>query len=121
MKYEKISYKYRLLERESWILDLAETYAGEYLTLNAGMLTIKAGYMWDGPSGPTVDTENFMRASCVHDALYQLIREGVLPLKPHRKRADKLLLKICKEDGMGLIRRHYVYQAVRWFGYEAAR
>jgi hypothetical protein len=34
------------------------------------------GYAWNGPSGPTLDTRNFMRGSLVHDALYQLMREG---------------------------------------------
>ncbi len=96
-------------------------HAGEYLQLSInGELDIKTGYMWDGPSGPTIDTESFMRASLVHDALYQLIREGVLPVKPYRKRADKLLLKICEEDGMSFVRRQYVYQAVRWFGESSA-
>jgi len=38
-----------------------------------GKLTIYAGYAWDGPSGPSIDTLTFMRASLVHDALYQLL------------------------------------------------
>ena len=40
-----------------------------------GLLTIRKGYAWDGPSGPTIDTKDFMRGSLVHDALYQLLRE----------------------------------------------
>ena len=118
IQYEKVSYKYRLLEEYGYSLTwgLMQPAEGKYLVLvHDGVLIIKKGYMWDGPSGPTIDTEDFMRASLVHDALYQLIREDVLPAK-YRKKADKLLLAICKEDGMPYFRRQYVYQAVRWFG-----
>ncbi len=118
MEYERVSYKYRLKETYDQPLTwgLLQIYEGKFLVLAHGILTLKPGYMWDGPSGPTVDTENFIRASLVHDALYQLIREGVLPIKPYRKKADKLLLEICEKDGMSWFRRRYVYYAVRQFG-----
>ena len=45
----------------------------------SSLLTIRTGYAWDGPSGPTIDTKTFMRGSLEHDALYQLIRERLLP------------------------------------------
>ena len=80
-----------------------------------GNLTIKIAYAWDGPSGPTFDTKSFMRGSLVHDAIYQLIALGLID-KRYRKTADKLLVKICKEDGMCWIRRQYVYTGVRWGG-----
>ena len=64
-----------------------------------GMLLIDKGYRWDGPSGPAIDTESFMRASLVHDALYQLIREGHLS-RWRKFYADNLMLAITKEDGM---------------------
>lgn len=79
-------------------------------------LKISNMYAWDGPSGPTIDTESFMRGSLVHDALYQLIREGYLDKKVWRPYADKLLRKICLEDGMSKFRAWYVYHSVRWFG-----
>lgn len=85
------------------------------LTIN-GMLTIKKGYAWDGPSGPTIDTLNFMRGSLVHDALYQLMRDGWLHKVQMRDAADRLLQKICIEDGMSKIRAWLVYQAVHNFG-----
>ena len=53
-----------------------------------GVLTIKKGYAWDGPSGPTLDTKNSMRASLFHDALYQLMRENHIPRNGNRKRAE---------------------------------
>ena len=118
MKYERVSYKYRLLvDEEISFTWRGYAHDGQYLKMTSnGLLMIKAGYMWDGPSGPTIDTESFMRASLVHDALYQLIREGVLPIKPYRKRADVILATLAKQDGMPFWRRWYVYQSVRWFG-----
>jgi predicted HicB family RNase H-like nuclease len=35
----------------------------------------------------------------VHDALYQLMRENYPDLNIHREAADRILQKICKEDG----------------------
>ena len=86
----------------------------------AGKLLIKAGYSWDGPSGPTIDTPNFMRGSLVHDALYQLMREGVLE-QHDRKRTDIILREICRADGMSRLRAWGVYRAVRKFGAGSAR
>lgn len=77
-----------------------------------GLLTVRAGYAWDGPSGPTVDTASFMRGSLAHDALYQLMREGALP-QSCREAADDLLRAICREDGMSWLRAWYVWRAVR--------
>lgn len=85
----------------------------------AGLLRIAERYSWDGPSGPTIDTPNFMRGSLVHDALYQLIRERLLPIQA-KDLADRLLQRICREDGMSAARAWYVYQGVRWFAGEAA-
>ena len=78
------------------------------------LLIVRKGYAWDGPSGPTVDTKNFMRGSLVHDALYQLMREGLLS-RDLRDEADKLLRRICIEDGMSAVRAWIVYQGVHRF------
>ena len=83
-------------------------------------LTIYKGYAWDGPSGPTWDTENFMRGSLVHDALYQLLRAGVLP-QSARRYADDLLREMCLSDGMSRLRAWWVWRALRWFGGRAAK
>lgn len=88
-----------------------------------GKLTLKQGYAWDGPSGPTIDTLNFMRGSLVHDALYQLMREGSLVSSEavdYRLQADKLLQQMCIEDGMSKIRAQWVYLGVRLGGEPAA-
>jgi hypothetical protein len=94
--------------------------ARSYLELKTDRtLIIKRGYAWDGPSGPTIDTRNFMRGSLVHDALYQLMRSGDIDQK-FRKDADVELRKICREDGMSWIRSWWVYWAVRIFAKKAA-
>lgn len=92
----------------------------EYVALDSdGLLTIGAGYAWDGPSGPAIDTKNFMRGSLVHDALYQLLREGHLAPQL-REPADRLLQRLCREDGMSGLRAWWVYQGVRFGGGPAA-
>ena len=94
----------------------------KYISLtNSGYLTIKAGYAWDGASGPAIDTANFMRGSLVHDALYQLMRMGKLNGNKHRKTADLELKNICQKDGMSAVRAWWVYTAVRSFGKDSAR
>lgn len=85
-----------------------------------GKLKIKKGYSWDGPSGPTIDTKNFMRASLIHDALYQLMREEILP-QTQRITADEILRNECRNDGMSRIRAWWVYHGVRLGGKSAAK
>jgi hypothetical protein len=85
-----------------------------------GRLLIFNKYAWDGPSGPTLDTLDFMRGSLVHDALYQLIRSEKLPYST-KGRADALMREICLQDGMSRFRAWYVYQAVKLFGGSSAR
>ena len=93
----------------------------DYLALTTdGVLTVKKSYAWDGPSGPTIDSLNFMRGSLVHDALYQLMRERLLDEETYRDPADRLLQKICREDGMSSLRAWWVYQAVHFFGEPSA-
>lgn len=85
-----------------------------FILRRTGRLTVLRGYAWDGPSGPTFDTKSFMRASVVHDVLYQCLREGLLP-PSYRKRADQELRRYEKMDGMNLIRRFYTFWTLRAF------
>jgi hypothetical protein len=77
-----------------------------------GYLSIKEGYAWDGPSGPTFDTKSSIRASLIHDVLYQMLRERMLPAK-YREMADNELFRVCIEDGMWKWRARLWYRAVR--------
>lgn len=116
-------YKYQLFL--DYGLLLPKAFAGAdiavgYLTLGRdGFLTVGAGYAWDGPSGPTMDTPDSMRASLVHDALYQLIRLGKLS-NGLRAEADKVFREICVAAGMGKIRAYSWWLALRLFGAAAA-
>ena len=119
--YYKPGFKYQLTRDYQVVLPLlGYNITTEYISLNEwGLLTIHRGYCWDGPSGPTIDTKNFMRASLIHDALYQLLREGLLP-QSERFIADKILQKVCIEDGMSKIRAWYVFQGVDKFAASSA-
>ena len=96
-------YKYQLATRYSIAIPIKpkKDITTEFITLDTkGKLTIKNGYAWDGPSGPVVDTKENMRASLVHDALYQLMRQKELSVKTHKDRADKIFKNICIKDGV---------------------
>lgn len=117
IKYKK-GYKYQLFKvyKIQTNIRSVSNIKTHFLMLNTvGLLTIKRGYSWDGPSGPAIDTKNFMRGSLIHDALYQLISMRKLAGK-WRKEADITLKNICREDGMSGIRSCWVYFAVRKFG-----
>lgn len=95
-------YKYQLAEDYSVTVAIRPPAPidTEYISLTTeGVLTVRKGYAWDGPSGPTFDTRSSMRPSLVHDALYQLLREGRLP-QEYRILADEELYRLALEDGM---------------------
>ena len=114
-------YKYQLMEPYEVDTGLAIgdriTTDRNWVVLEAdGRIKLKERYAWDGPSGPTVDTHTFMRGSLVHDALYQLMRNGQLNPERWRKSADQPLRQHCLEDDMSPVRAWYVYRAVRLKG-----
>ena len=90
-----------------------------YCLTTDGRLQINRGYAWDGPSGPTFDTKNFMRGSLVHDVLYQMMREEQLPQDCFHAANDELR-RICLEDGMSRLRAWWVWRAVERFGTASA-
>lgn len=118
--YRKLNkYKYQLMENYFFKTTITlndDVSVMDFVTLrHNGNLEIYKGYAWDGPSGPTIDTKNFMRGSLVHDALYQLIREEKIP-RSYKAYSDTLIRALCVEDGMSAFRAWYVYWAVRLFG-----
>ena len=84
-----------------------------------GTLRVRAGYSWDGCSG-IIDTHCNLRASLVHDALYQLMRQKYLISRTHRKAADRIFKEICVEDGVSGIRSTIYYKVLRRLGGAAA-
>ena len=85
-----------------------------------GTLTIVDGYAWDGPSGPVIDTRQNLRASLVHDALYQLMRLRKLTIKDHKEKADRLFKRICIEDGVSPATAHIYYIGLKLGGKPSA-
>ena len=119
--YYRTGYKYQLVS--TYVHQLSFTIPNNITTpfidvSPDGLMVIREGYAWDGPSGPALDTKNFMRGSLVHDAIYQLERDGFLDIK-FKDSADRELVGICKEDGMGWLRRKYVYWALKHFALSA--
>lgn len=119
IKYEKVGKQYVLLadyEYHNYLLPNKLAIVG-FIEVRPNILLIKAGFKWDGPSGfLTVHTENGMRGSLVHDPIYTLIKEGIYP-KSFRKQSDKILVEICREDGMSWLRSSVWYIAVRMYGW----
>ena len=134
-------YKYRT-SKTFWIftniLPFEEIQIGRITLTVEGLLIIDRGYSWDGPSGPTIDTKNFMPGGIVHDALYEILRCPARPLdrkcdiirgdqtihaathEQVREEADKFLLDIVRADGMSEFRSNYVYKGVRVGGESSA-
>lgn len=83
----------------------------KFIEIENGRLYIAEQYAWDGASGPTIDTKNTMTPSLVHDALYQLMREGLLS-DDFKADADRIFYEMLKERGMWFIRARLWYRAV---------
>ncbi len=114
MKY-KSGYKYQLVEDETFHTRFrpVNDIHSDYLHLHVdGSFMIAKGYCWDGPSGPTFDTKTFMKGSCLHDALYQLMRMNLLPWSQWRI-ADKELEIQCLRDGMWSLRAKWVMAGLK--------
>ena len=123
----KSGYKYQLTEQYVHRLSFKIPHVSRVYIYREGSegtklgdtLIIKRGYAWDGPSGPTFDSKTFMRGSLIHDALYQLIRNGVLPIT-YRDLVDHELYLTCLADGMMPMRAWWVWKAVKFFAASAA-
>ena len=116
IKY-RAGYKYQLAEdTEKMTKIIGYSVKTQFIKLYvSGLMRIKSGYAWDGPSGIAFDTPDFMRGSLYHDAGYELLRKELLP-QSERPIIDSLLMEICLEDGMPEFRADYVFHGVSTFG-----
>jgi hypothetical protein len=117
MKYRR-GYKYQLAElfEIDTPIKPQRTLASSFLILtNTGKLTIRAGYAWDGPSGPTWDTDNSMTPSLVHDAFAQLMREKALD-QCWRIPSNKFFGEMLRKRGMRQWRQKLWVRALDKFG-----
>lgn len=137
--YYTKGYKYRTSESIAVMLPLLpekelSSDAKMITLMREGLLFISAGYSSDGPSGSTIDTKSFMLGAFVHDALYEMLRQGKfdsVEIKSHdgemlsrediRKISDIALRNICLIKNMISFRaKHIVYPAVRKGGLASA-
>lgn len=119
--YYRKGYKYQLVRCYSLQTNITgHSCKTPYIELTPeSVLTINKGYAWDGASRPAYDSKSSMRGSLVHDALYQLMRLGLLP-QSCREKVDDLLHNICVEDGMWHWRAEIWEEAVSHFAASAA-
>ena len=112
-------YKYQLASGYKIVISIKpkEAITTEFIDLDTeGNLLVKNGYAWDGPSGPVKDTPENLRASLIHDALYQLMRNKQLSSRTHRNAADQIFKDVCKEDGVSKYWASIYYAGLRKFG-----
>jgi len=119
--YRKLhGYKYDIRARIVIRVNCPYNFAAEYYSVKDGYMYVEVGYAYDGPSGPAIDTPDFMLASLVHDVFYQAMREGLLPLA-FRKIADKEMYRVCIGQGMWRIRANGAYHFVRLLSEHTAK
>ena len=85
-----------------------------------GRMTIYRGFMWDGASGPTLDTPDSIIASLMHDFGYRLIRLGFLEPE-HKAAVDRMFYERLLADGMPQFRAYAWYKGVSAFGGSSIR
>ena len=94
-----------------------ESIDTEFISLDmVGRMVVKKGYAWDGTSGPVIDTRRNLRASLVHDALYQLMRLGLLSSEETKDAADYLFYELCRTDGVSYFLAAIYLRGLKMFG-----
>jgi hypothetical protein len=109
------------LQSDFWFEIKSPGYHGEYGFIYFypnGQVKVKAGFCWDGASGPTIDTLDSVCASLGHDVYYKLMGQRLLP-STYKDEADQWFFSRLKDDGMVEFRAFAWYKAVRLFGIPA--
>lgn len=118
MKYRKThGYKYMISEDEKIKLpfSLGQKINLRFIALNNDILTLRVGFLSDGPSGPTIDTKDSLKGAFCHDALYLMMELGHLD-KSLKPMVDNILEIICEQEGMNPVRASLWDVAVSIFG-----
>lgn len=122
MKYYKLKY-YQFQVAENTELELVNVLPEvdfDWFHVKGNKISIREGYTWDGASGPTIDTKGTIKASLIHDCLYQAMRLGLID-GSNRKVADKELRDQMIKAGCWKIRAWTWYLAVRLFAASSAK
>lgn len=86
-----------------------------YCSIDDISLTVKKDFLWDGPSGPFPINDKTLMPTLIHDALYSLMYDRILPIS-HRKFADLLFYKLLRMKKLGRFISFLAWMAVRLFG-----
>ncbi len=100
--------------------ELEDDEGGKADVSKAGLLTVRKGFRWDGPSIPDglrwvpgLLTDNFIGPSCFHDAIARRCRQGEINYRMWKLRADTLLVGLCEIEGMWWPKREAIALAMR--------
>ena len=120
MKYQK-GYKYKLASHirirapfADKFVEKGATLGNEWVYVDCGYLHIQRGYAWNG-ANVIPDTAKVMFPSIVHDAWYQLLREGHVPFWT-REDADQWFGDLCYERGTNRLLADIYIVALGAFG-----
>lgn len=84
-----------------------------------GTIDVRAGYCWDGPSGPAINDEASVVASLVHDILCTRVlarpRRWLYPCGYFR--AHRLYRMVCRAQGMPAFRAWYQWTGLVLFNW----
>lgn len=103
--------------REPAVWYLTHAYSRTVTTTAHAPISVEvpAGFAWDSASVPKAFQSIVAKwgrhstASLLHDRLY-------VEKRTSRRVADDVFLKALEEDGVGWLKRHAMYRAVRLFG-----
>ena len=112
------AYKYELLEDEKFVCAIPKEISTGYANIHNYIITAITRYAWNGITGWPKwlkEPKCSRRATLIHDAIYQMIKEGLLGMY-WRKTADLIFKRICIEDGMWKWTAWLFYYIVRLFG-----
>lgn len=121
MKYERVLYKHRITEKlilQTSIFPEKDIVVPFIALRTTGVLEIDPKYMWDGASGPTIDTKNTISPSAGHDALFQLMRMGLLDREVCWKPANADMYRWMRDRKMNYIRAKAWKTGLDMFSYK---